>query len=231
MKKLLIVLILFSIQAVAYAQPYKTLKEIKPYKWMVGVHWTAIEDDGTPLSIFCQGRTWNYLYYPTKLTVDRYFKSGWSLEVAAAYTQYLPSKRVNEQIGISSIFFAADVNVKKSLYYLYAPRHRWIDPYFTLGAGYTFRSNANVAPSVPTLNVGFGFNIWMAKWMGLQFHSNAKLGLFPFFWDCSAHTNYLQHSAGLVFRWGAGKNSNGEFGKKKHKWTKENQRYKKKGGH
>ena len=219
------------ITSLAFAQPYKLQKEIKPYKWMVGAHWTVIEDDGEQWGFFDVGPSWHILYYPTKLTVDRYFTSGWSVEVAGAFSQYTPGKRVNDTIGGASLFIAADVNAKKSFYYLYAPRHRWIDPYVTAGLGYTMRSNAYVAQHVPTLNIGAGFNIWIHRIFGLQFHSNAKLGLWPGFWDSSFHTNYFQHSAGIVFRWGDGKNDNGNFGKKKHKWTNKKQKFKKKGGH
>lgn len=232
MKKLLL-LFTFLITCMAlHAQPYKTVKAYKPYKWMVGVHWSVIEDDGNQLGdLFNVASSWNYLYYPTKISVDRYLRYGWSVEASATYNTYTPAKRINDTIGLSSIFACVDVNGKYSLYNLYAPRMRWIEPYFTFGLGYTYRSSAHVAPGVPTLNLGFGFNIWPTKMIGLQIHTNGKLGLWPGFWDSGLHTNYFQHSAGIVFRWGDGKNKNGDFGKKQHKWTNKKQGYKKQGGH
>ncbi len=232
MKKRLLFSLFLLVSCLTFAQPYKTIKPYAPYKWMVGVHWTVIEDDGNQLGdLFNVGGSWNYLYYPTRITVDRYLRYGWSLEASASYMTYLAGKRVNDTISGGSIFFCGDVNAKYSLYNLYAPRARWIEPYFTFGLGYTFRSSAAVAPSIPTLNLGLGFNIWFHKNVGLQLHTNGKLGLWPGFWDSGLHTNYFQHSAGIVVRWSGGKNSNGDFGKKQHKWTRENNRYKKKGGH
>ena len=232
MKKLLLLFSLLFVVNSAVAQPYKTIKVYKPYKWMIGVSWTVIEDDGNQLGdLFNVGSSWNYQYYPTKISLDRYLKYGWSLEAAAAYTPYLPGKRINDTTGLSGIFACFDVNGKYSFYNHYAPRMRWFDPYFTFGVGYTYRSNAAVAQHVPTLNLGFGFNIWIHRMFGIQIHTNGKLGLWPGFWDSSFHTNYFQHSAGLVFRWGEGRSKNGDFGRRKHKWAHGNKRYKKNTGH
>lgn len=233
MKKHLLFLTSVLLSAFAIAQPYKTIKPYAPYKWMVGVHWSVIEDDGNQLGdLFNVGRSWNYLYYPTKISVDRYLKYGWSLEGSATYMTYTPAKTVNDTTGLASMFMCVDVNGKYSLYNQYAPRARWIEPYFTFGLGYTYRSSAAVAPHVPTLNLGLGVNFWMHKNVGFQLHTNGKLGLWPGFWDSGLHTNYFQHSAGFVFRWTGGKNKNGDFSKPKHKWTKNQpKKYKKKGGH
>ena len=232
MKKLLLLSTFILAYGFAMAQPYKTIKTFKPYKWMLGVHWSVIEDDGNQLGdLFNVASSWNYQYYPTKLSLDRYLRYGWSLEASATYNTYLPGKRVNDTTGLASIFFCADVNGKYSLYNLYAPRMRWIEPYFTFGLGYTFRSSAAVAPHVPTLNLGLGFNVWFHKNVGLQIHTNGKLGLWPGFWDSGLHTNYFQHSAGIVARWGGGRKSNNAFSKKKHKWTRKTQRHKKNKGH
>lgn len=232
MTKISICLTILLLSLKSFAQPHKTIKPFAPYKWMVGVHWTVIEDDGNQLGdLFSVGKSWNYLYYPSKITVDRYLRYGWSLEASAAYMKYLPGKTVNDTIGLGSTFFCGDINAKYSLYNQYAPNARWIEPYFTLGLGYTLRTNANVAPSIPTLNLGLGCNFWVHRSFGVQIHTNGKLGLWPGFWDSGLHTNYFQHSAGFVFRWGDGKNNNGGFGKRKHKWTRENNRYKKKTGH
>lgn len=233
MNRYLLVFSFLTISITAFCQPYKTIKPYAPYKWMIGVHWSVIEDDGNQLGdLFNVGKSWNYMYFPTKITLDRYLRYGWSLEGSATYMQYLPGKTVNDTTGLASMFMCVDVNGKYSLYNQYAPRARWIEPYFTFGLGYTYRSSAHVAPHVPTLNLGLGVNIWFVHSFGMQIHTNGKLGLWPGFWDSGFHTNYFQHSAGFVFRWsGKDKNRNSEFGKRKHKWTRKNERYKKKGGH
>ena len=108
MKKLLFLSTFILAYGSAMAQPYKTIKTFKPYKWMIGVHWSVIEDDGNQLGdLFNVGSSWNYQYYPTKLSLDRYLRYGWSLEASATYNTYLPGKRVNDTTGLASIFFCA----------------------------------------------------------------------------------------------------------------------------
>tara|TARA_R110002072_G_scaffold302402_2_gene485173 strand:+ start:41880 stop:42572 length:693 start_codon:yes stop_codon:yes gene_type:complete len=230
MKKALFLLTFAFFISHSYAQPYKTIKIYKPYKWMVGVSWSAIDDDGRQFEGIFDVANWNYMVFPTRITLDRYFRYGWSAEAVATYSQYLPDKLVNDSTNRGSTFFSFDLNGKYSFYQKYAPRARWIDPYFTFGVGYTYRNSANVSPHVPTVNLGFGLNIWIVRSLGIQLHSNAKIGVYPGFWV--THTNYLQHSAGIVFRWGEGKkNSNGGFGRKKNKWTKKKPKYKPNKGH
>ena len=230
MKKSILLLFLTFTLGSAFAQPYKTIKIFKPYNWMIGVSWSAIDDDGRPFAgLFDVGNSWNYLLYPTKISVDRYFKYGWSIEASATYSQYLSGHLINDSTNITSTFACFDINGKYSFYNHYAPRMRWFDPFFTFGIGYTYRDNANVAQHVPTVNLGFGMNFWIVNSFGVRLHSNAKIGVYPGFWD--THTNYLQHSAGLVFRWGKGKHKNGNFGKKKNKWIHGKKRYKSNKGH
>lgn len=197
---------------------------------MFGVHWNVVEDDGNKFGgLFDVSNSWNVLPYPTKITADKYFKYGWSLEMAASYNKYERDKTINDSTGIEATFFAFDVNGKYSFYTKYFPRAKWIDPYFTFGVGYTYR-NANVAEHTPTVNLGAGINFWYRR-IGLQIHSNAKFGVYPGFWDMDNHENYLQHSIGLVYRITDPVQTNGYFGKKKYGWAKKSKRYKKRGGH
>lgn len=192
---------------------------------MLGISWSAIDDNGQKFEGLFDYSNWNYMLFPTKISLDRYFRYGWSAEVAATYTEYTPGKLVNDSTNASGAFFAFDINGKYSFYQHYAPRMRWIDPYFTFGVGYTYRDCANTEKNVPNVNLGFGFNIWIAKSFGIQIHSNAKIGVYPGFW--TTHSNYLQHSAGLVFRWGEGKkHKNGNFGNKKSQWSHKKPKYK-----
>jgi hypothetical protein len=212
------------------AQPYKTIKPFKPYKWMFGVSWSAIDDDGRKFDApFDYATSWNILPYPNKISVDRYFLYGWSAEASATYNQYLPNKMIQCSTDVTSTFCCFDLNGKYSFYTKYAPRLRWIEPYFSFGIGYTYRSSALVAKHVPTVNLGFGLNFWIIKSLGIQLHSNGKLGVYPGFWD--THTNYLQHSAGLVYRIQSLKQRRSDFSRRKNKWTRENRRFKQRKGH
>ncbi len=196
---------------------------------MFGVHWTAVDDNGDKFGrLFDVGGSWNIRPFPTRVTADKYFKYGWSLEMAGSYTEYRAGKLINGSTDVSGIFAAFDVNGKYSFYQMYAPRARWIEPYFTFGLGYTLRT-AGASTHMATFNGGFGLNFWIYRGLGVQFHSQGKLGLFPTFYNNSS--NYLQHSAGVVLRVGQGKHTNGEFGRRKAKWAHGNKRFRKnKGG-
>jgi len=40
---------------------------------MIGLSWTAIDDDGYPFSkIFSAGQSWSITPFPSQITVDRY---------------------------------------------------------------------------------------------------------------------------------------------------------------
>ncbi|MCH2230507.1 MAG: hypothetical protein MK105_09195 [Crocinitomicaceae bacterium] len=230
MKQHFLILLFLGLLNTVFAQPHKTIKKYKPYKWMIGASWTAIDDDGRKFAgLFDYSKSWNILPYPSKISVDRYLKHGWSIEGSATYSEYKLGKMVQCSTDVSSILASFDINAKHSFYTYYAPRHRWIEPYFSMGIGYTYRSSARVAEHVPTVNLGFGLNFWFSKNIGIQLHSHGKLGVYPGFWD--SHTSYFQHSAGLLFRWQNKKTKKSDFKRKKNKWAHGNKGYKRKGGH
>jgi len=228
MKNLLIIASMV-ITHLAYAQPYKTIKVYRPYKWMFGLHWAVVEDDGYKFdNLFDANKSWNIAPFPTQLTVDRYFIYGWSMEFGARYTEYLDSKLINDTTGVSGMNFSFDINGKYSFYNSYAPRARWIDPFVTFGVGYTYR-DVVVDPHVPTVNLGGGINFWIINPLGIRISSQAKFAVYPTVWE--THGNYLQHTIGIVFRTAWEKGYKNPNSKKQHKWTKKQTRYKKKGGH
>jgi hypothetical protein len=164
------------------------------------------------------------------ITVDRYFKYGWSMEFGATYSKYKLGKLINDSTNFQGTFFNFDASAKYSFSQLYAPRAQWLDPFLTAGIGYTYRQEG-AATHAPTVNIGGGVNFWLYKGIGIRLQSSAKLGVYPGFWDTPE--NYLQHTAGLVFKVGAGqKNRNKDFQRQKNQWIhKGNKRYKpKKGG-
>lgn len=226
--KHILAFLFFVIALSATAQPYKTIKIYKPYKWMFGVHWTVIDDAGDKgAGLFDAGNTWNYHPFPTSLTVDRYFKYGWSIEGGLNYTAYDTTRIIHDNTGIGGFNFSFDVNGKFSFYNLYAPRARWIDPYVTFGLGYTYRDQY-VDNHVPTFNLGGGVNFWVIKQLGIRLSAQGKLGVYPTVWD--NHNNYIQLNAGIVFRTKDVSPYHYPNNKKQHKWTKERQKFKRKGG-
>ena len=60
MLKIFVTLSILFCTSVAFAQPWKTVKVFKPYKWMFGVSWSAIDDNGHPFErMFDLGSSWN----------------------------------------------------------------------------------------------------------------------------------------------------------------------------
>lgn len=227
MKHLLLIFSILLSQGL-FAQPYKTVKIYKPYKWMFGAHWLVIEDSGAKGADFLDtDSSWNYLPFPTTITVDRYFKYGWSIEGGLNYMQYSTSRKLHDTTGIGGFNFSFDANGKFSFYNLYAPRARWIDPYVTFGVGYTYRDQY-VDPHVPSVNLGGGVNFWIIKQLGIRLSAQSKIGVYPSFWN--NHNNYLQYNAGIVFRTKDVVPYTYPNNKKQHKWTKERQKFKRKGG-
>jgi hypothetical protein len=229
LKRLFLIIIVF-VSTSALAQPYKTIKPYKPYKWMFGLHWSAIDDDGSKFgNNFDFNNSWNIKPFPTRFTLDRYFVYGWSAEMALTYGEYSPSKIVNDSTGREGINLSIDFNGKYSFYNNYAPRMRWFDPYFIGGVGFTYRTGT-ADMYVPTVNLGGGINFWFVNWMGIRISSNAKFAVYPKVWDTKS--NYFQHNAGIVFRTPDKTSYRYPNNKKQHKWTKQRQRkFKKKGGH
>ncbi|MCH2223838.1 MAG: hypothetical protein MK066_03635 [Crocinitomicaceae bacterium] len=230
MKKILFLTLFIVLCGVSYSQPYKTIKTYKPYKWMLGINWSAIDDNGDKFGqLFDTKKSWNALAFPSTISLDRYFTYGWSMEGIATYSKYKEGNLINDSTHFSGTFFGFDVNGKYSFYQLYAPALRWIDPFLSFGVGYTYRPNAGTDVHSPMVNLGGGVNFWVHKNFGFQVRSQAKFGVFPVIWDTKS--NYLHHSAGIVIRYGAnGKHQNGEFDRKKNKWVHGRNNFKKRGG-
>lgn len=230
MLKRFLLLALFFCSLQAHAQPYKTIKPYKPYKWIFGVHWSGVEYDGSRLEgVFDSDRNRTALPYPTLLTIDRYFVYGWSMEASLGYNKF-SSTRLSPDSN-SVLFadqFSLDLNGKYSFYTKYAPRARWIEPYFVGGLGFTYRPSLEEA-YIPTINLGAGINFWFGKYVGMRFAGGAKVAVFPEF--ATSPNNYLNASAGFVFRTPdikPYKSSN----KRRYKWIKKlPKRHREKGGH
>lgn len=216
-----IVLILFAFYlSPLWSQPLAWMGKPKPYKWLIGVSWNAVDDDGRG---FCQAfdvaQTWNMPSYPTRLVVDRYFKKGLSAEFSGAYNRYLTGKLINDSTNRSGMFLSFDLNAKYSFYDLQSTT--WFDPYVSLGVGITQRT---AIPQVlcPTVNVGAGVNLWIYKGFGVQLQTSGKFGLAG---KLFGENDYLHHSAGFVYKFKGERKSN-EFTNKRYNWTHKKQRYK-----
>ena len=195
-----------------FGQPVKKVTEVNTYKWMFGVGWNALDDDGNA-GAFYSPENWHYNAYPSRFFVDRYLYNGWSCELSTAFNQYNANKLLNEQLGKTGIFFATDVNLKYSFYKLL--KSGIVDPFVSTGLGLSIRNRDDslVANTTPTLNVNLGCNFWFSKSVGLQLQTGGKFGLTSPFMGKS---NYMQHSAGLVFRFETLASQKSAFSRKRY---------------
>jgi hypothetical protein len=186
-------------------------------EWIFGIGWNAVDDNSNAFKkLFDIRKSWNLRPYPSQLSVDR--TNGGLLSYGAVFNfnQYRAGKLVyGKPLGGTFLFFSLDLNVK----YHFGPLLRLpdrFDIYFPVGGGYTLR----FAPpyiSTGTFNVGLGGNYWILDWLGINLQSMAKFGMrSPIFKTAS---NYLQHSAGLVFNLTAFKKTKHPFVKPRYPWV------------
>jgi OOP family OmpA-OmpF porin len=177
--------------------------------WTLGLSGHVVDDDGNPFKkVFDVSKTWNFLAYPSRLTIDGYYQAGFSFQGEFAYTQFKAGKRINNEfITGTSTFFSADFHVKYDLNELIGPTN-WFDPYIAGGYGFTLRSAAK-KPTTVTSNVGFGANFWVFENLGFNLQTIAKFAM------VQGTSNYLHHSVGIVYKIEAGHGSRpGRLGKR-----------------
>lgn len=167
--------------------------------WIFGLGWNVIDDDGKAFKkLFDASKSWNILPYPSKLSAEKVFIQGWSVEAAVNYNQLKSGKSINNDIIKSNkTFVSFDINGKFS-FSEFMKNKIFIDPYVLHGYGYTFR-DVSKNSSVATGNIGLGFNCWVYNdIIGINLQSQAKFALTSPFIKTSG--NYLQHSLGIVYK-------------------------------
>ena len=205
-----------------FAQPSIAFTNKDPYWIMVGVSWNTVNDNEEHLpNLLDVTGSWNSLFYPSRLSFDKHIKKGWSWEVMSSFNRYQPTKIVNDLTGRSGVFFAVDGHVKHS----FARRFNSaiLDPYVGAGIGVTYRSL--VSPGItPTANLALGTNIWFDDNLGIQLQVIGKLALGADIY--TGPNDYVQYTAGLVYRKDKGKKRS-TFHKKRHKWASKRKKKKK----
>lgn len=221
LQRITLLFALFILSSGAWAQPYDWSPKSKPYTWAFGVSWNFVEDDGRE---FCQPfdvkQSWNGLYYPSRLTLERRFKYGLSAEFAGAYNNYKLGKLVNDSINKSGMFLSFDLNCK--YHFQDILNTYWFDPYASLGVGLTQRATQDPSYTF-TGNIAFGANFWIYRGFGLNVQTSGKIGLTG---DFMGSSDYFQHSVGIVYKLSGKGRPNNSFSKKQYKWTGKKQRYK-----
>lgn len=219
--RLVIVLILCSFSFQGNTQNFK---KIKPYTWMIGVHWNIMDDTGNRYDdIFDVKNGWNALPYPSSLNVDVYFLKGLSAEIIGGVNQYKDTKTINDTIGRGGNVTFVDVHAKYSFGFLM--NQQFFDPFAVLGVGYTGRPMLDGLESQLNANIGLGFNLMVYRGLGIQWRTTGKIGLTPEFYTTDA--DYLHHQVGLIYKFPEIAKGNIGPSKAQHSWTKKKYKYRK----
>ena len=218
----LLMLCFYGIVGSVNAQSNYLRRKNDPYKWMFGLGWNAVDDDGLAFSnMFDYKNSWNYLYYPTTLSMDKYIRKGWSMDGSLSYTRYSTTKLINDSTGVKGVFVATDLSLKYSFLPRMAYYAQWLDMYLAIGVGLTYRQTMST-PITPMASLTLGANLWFSKSWGMRLQTSGKLGLVSGIW--SSNTDYVQHTLGLVYRIKPVYKSNFS-NKRQYKWTSKKHNY------
>lgn len=153
---------------------------------------------------------WNITPYISYVSFSRHLKSSWSISFMGSYNQWsryvvystngsaLNGKGSNTVINPGNLFYYG-LNTSLKYSFKHALRFKMLEPYGTLGGGYTFLGDS----SYGTLNLGAGFTIWFSDRFGLDVSSqyNKSFGSRESNFSPNA-PSYAQHLLGFVFKFG-----------------------------
>ena len=137
----------------------------------------------------------NVLPAITKLSVARYIGAGFSAEVDGSLNRIKTGYKGVDQ---DESFWNANLQVKYALRRLFTTESGWFDPYLKLGGGYTsYKSEYAEKDGGVKLLAGGGINFWFTDHLGLNVQTGYNHGF------QKDGTDYFQHSAGIVIKFGA----------------------------
>ncbi|MCD9609474.1 OmpA family protein [Tenacibaculum maritimum] len=171
--------------------------------WVVGFGVNTVDvrtysdDAGDILKDYVGTTEWgdNTLPSISRITVDKYLDSGFSLQLAGSLNKVKTVLRENDA---DALYYSIDAIVKYDLNNLVG-QTGWFDPYVALGGGYQSIDSEGDGVLIGAA----GFNTWFNDNLGLNFQSGYKHG----FEDTGR--DVFQHSIGLVFKFG-GKDTDGD---------------------
>lgn len=162
--------------------------------WVLGLGYNIVDDSATPFGgdFLNINETWNALPYPSSISIGKTFKNGLGIKAIGSYNKYDIGKKIDGSINLEERdYYALDGMISYDLNKILGETG-WFDPFLHLGAGYSDIGSLGRA----TANAGFGFNTWFSDRWGLNFNTMGKWGIEE------GSTKQLQHSAGVVYRFG-----------------------------
>ena len=169
-------------------------------KWSIGFGVNTVDirsphDFGKFLKDWGGPSDLNVLPAITKLSVARYIGAGFSAEVDGSLNKI---KKGFWGKSEDESFWAVNAQAKYALRRLVTTESGWFDPYLKLGAGYaSYTSTYTNEDSGVKLLAGGGINFWFTDHLGLNLQTGYHHGF------QKNATDYFQHSAGIVIKFGA----------------------------
>ena len=169
-------------------------------KWSVGFGVNTVDirsphNFGDFLKDWGGPRDLNVLPAITKLSVARYIGAGFSAEVDGSLNRIKTGYKGVDQ---DESFWNANLQAKYALRRLFTTESGWFDPYLKLGGGYTsYKSEYSKEDGAVKLLAGGGINFWFTDHLGLNVQTGYNHGF------QKDGTDYFQHSAGIVIKFGA----------------------------
>ncbi len=166
--------------------------------WVIGFGANAVHDPMSGVKFtkdpfqkaYIRVQDWNVIPSISRVSVGKYIDDGITFEASASINE-LTKKG---QLTVPSVtFFSFDGHFKYDLNNIIG-KTSFFDPYMLLGGGYTLVDSNGAG----TFNAGAGFNLWFNENVGLNFQTAGK----HVFNDFYLEGNHLQHSAGLVIKFG-----------------------------
>ena len=137
----------------------------------------------------------NILPAVTKLSVARYIGAGFSAEIEGSLNKI---KEGFDGYSEDKSFWNANLQAKYALRRLFTTESGWFDPYIKVGGGYTaYESRFDDKEGGFKALAGGGINFWFTDHLGVNLQTGYHHGF------QKNGTDYFQHSAGIVIKFGS----------------------------
>ena len=169
-------------------------------KWAIGFGINSV-DIRTPHQFGDFLKDWggtkdlNILPAVTKLSVARYIGAGFSAEIEGSMNKI---KKGFDGYSEDKSFWSANLQAKYALRRLFTTESGWFDPYIKVGGGYTaYESRFDDKEGGFKALAGGGINFWFTDHLGVNLQTGYHHGF------QKNGTDYFQHSAGIVIKFGS----------------------------
>lgn len=154
-------------------------------------------DFGDSVKDFLGTNEWgdSFLNVISRVSGEKYLSDGFSLNVAVSIARFESrNPRITSRTDLP--YYAIDANLKYNMNFavekIFGGTTQYFDPYILAGGGYSSVD----AIGEGTLNLGYGFNVWITETVGIQYQSVGKYGF------ADKIYNHWQHSLGVAFKFG-----------------------------